>query len=247
MIKNIWTLFKREITSLFLAPIAYVLMFVFLLIQGYTFWILVSAMNNPGLKVEQSVIQLFFGGTFFFWISIILVASVVTMRLLSEEKKNGTFELLMTAPVRLFEVVLGKYCAACFFYFVLWLPTFLFVSVLVSFSSLEWGPILTGYLGIFLLGCLFMALGLFASSLTENQIVSAVLCFGLSLLFFSLSFLEFYVEQSSWGYLFNYVNLLEHMNDFGKGILDIQVFIYYGSLIAFFLFFSIRVLQFQRE
>ncbi len=242
-----WVLFKKELMSLFLMPVAYVLGFVFLLVQGYTFWILVAALNNPGVQVEQSVMQLFFGGTFFFWILVILLASVITMRLFAEEKKSGTFDLLMSAPVRLIELVLAKYLAPLFFYGMLWLPTLCFVLVLDHSVSLDWGPVVTGYLGVFLLGALFHAVGLFASSLTQNQIISAVLCFGLCLLLFSLSFLEFFVIKPEWSAFFNSVNMMGHMDDFGKGILDSQIITYYLSLTALFLFFSLKVLKFQSQ
>jgi len=245
--RTTFQLLKKELLSLFTTPIATILLFVFLLVNGYIFWILVTALNDPRVQVESSVMQLFFGGTLFFWFLVILVSSVVTMRLFSEESRQGTLELLMTSPVRESEVVCGKFCAAFLFYVFLWIPTLAYPLLLKQYSSLDWGPIWSGYLGVLLLGALFNAIGLFTSTLTKNQIIAAVLSFTFSLGLFSLSFLEFFIPLPEWGRIFNYVNMLDHMDNFGKGVLDSRILTYMISLTVFFLFLTVKRLGLRKQ
>lgn len=241
--KTIWILARRELLSYFCSPVAYVLLFVFLLVNGYTFWILLSALNDPRAQLNGAVMQIFFGGTFFFWLTVILIAAALSMRLFAEENRNGTLELLMTAPVRDTEVVLGKFCGAFIFYAILWIPTLIYPVLLSFYGQPDWGPIACGYLGCLLLGAVFLSIGLWTSTLTQNQIIAAVLSFALSLILFSLSFLEFFIPIPEWRPVFNYVNLIGHFDDFGKGVLDTRVFIYYGSLIVFFLYLTLKAVE----
>jgi len=245
--RTIFLLLKKEFTTLFTMPIATILIFVFLLVNGYTFWILISALNDPRVEVESSVMQLFFGGTLFFWFLVILISSVVTMRLFSEESRLGTLELLMTSPVRESEVVIGKFFAAFLFYLFLWIPTLAYPLLLNRYTPLDWGPIWSGYLGVLLLGALFNAIGLFTSTLTKNQIIAAVLAFTASLGLFSLSFLEFFMPVPEWGRVFGYFNMLDHMDDFSKGVLDSRVWVYNISLTVFFLFLTIKSIGVQKQ
>lgn len=238
--RTIAVLAKKELFSLFTLPATYILIFAFLLLNGYTFWILLSALNDPNVHVESSVMQLFFGGTLFFWFSVLLIVSVVTMRLFSEEKKNGTLELLLTAPVRNAEVVLGKFLGAFLFYVLLWIPTLVYPMLIERVASLDWGPVLTGYSGVLLLGFLLNSIGIFASSVTENQVIAAVISFFIAVLLFSFSFFEFFIPVPEWQKAFAYVNMLAHFDDMGKGIIDSRIWAYYGSLSLFFLVLTVK-------
>lgn len=244
--KSAWAIARRELLSTFCSPVAYVVAFVFLLVSGYTFWMLLSALNNPRALVNGAAMQLFFGGTLFFWLNVIVITAALTMRLFAEEAKSGTLELLLTAPVTDGEVVLGKFLGAFLFYLMLWLPTLVYPAALGFVSSPDWGPVACGYLGVVLLGALFLSIGLFASSLTKNQIIAAVLAFTACVALFSLSFLDFFVPLSGWKPVFNYVNMIGHFDDFGKGVVDTRVLAYYGTLTGFFLFLAWKRLQYAK-
>ena len=160
------------------------------------------------------------------------------MRSIAEELRSGTIEPLMTAPVSEAQVVAAKYLAAVTFYLFLWAPTLVYVLIIARSSEVDWGPIASGYLGIFGVGALCMAFGIFSSSVSKSQIVAAILTFVLltSFLFVSLAF-----DGTSEGVtkeVANHMNLLQHMDEFGKGIVDTRRLIFYSSTSILFLFFS---------
>ena len=135
--RNLWHLFKRDFTSYFYSPIAYVVLTVCLFFNGLTFNLILGALNNPGFPPTESAMELFFGRTIFFWLVALIIPPVLTMRLLSEEKKTGTMEVLMTAPVTDAEVVLAKFLAAFVFYLVIWLPTLIYPLIIEIFGNLD--------------------------------------------------------------------------------------------------------------
>ncbi len=232
----------RELRAYFLSPLAYVILAFFLLMNGYVFWVIVSYLNDPRSPIGAPL-ELFFGQTVFFWLVLMFITPVLTMRLLAEERRSGTIEVLMTAPVTEGQVVLGKYLAALLFYVFLWLPTLAYVALIAGYSEIDPGPILTGYLGVLGVGALFMAVGVFGSSFTRNQIVSAVVTFAVLMVLFTFGLLENLVNDDRLRQAFGYLNLWEHMNDFGRGILDTRRLVYYVSASAFFLFLSARILE----
>lgn len=182
--RNILAITTKELKTFFASPMAYVIAATFLMINGFFF-------AQDLLVVQLARMDGFFGpGSFL----LLLIGPILTMRLLAEEQKLGTLELLLTAPVRDEEVVLGKFLSVMGILLVMLLLTFYFPLLLLLFSEPDFGPILTGYLGMFLLSSCFLAVGLLASSLTSNQIVAAVLGVGVLLLFWLLggasSFLE---------------------------------------------------------
>jgi len=163
---------KREFFAYFVSPLAYVVLTAFLLIQGYTFYLIVLALNQP--ETPRTALMSLFFTSVFYWIFMMLVSAVVAMRLLSEERKTGSIETLLTAPVSEATVVAGKFAAGWCFFLFLWLPTVLYPVLLSRFGTLDWGPIASGYLGIALVGALFISAGTFASALTKNQIVAGM-------------------------------------------------------------------------
>ena len=166
-------LFKKELKSYFVSPIAWVVMSVFLLISGYFFTVILLSTNLPELKITFHNM----GITFLF------LSPLFTMRLLAEEKKLGTEELLFTLPLTDAQIVLSKYLASLTVFLILLGITWVYPLFLLSWGKPDMGPIFTGYLGLFLMGASFLAVGLFSSSLTENQIIAAVVGFGTLLLF----------------------------------------------------------------
>jgi ABC-2 type transport system permease protein len=176
------------------------------------------------------------------------LVAVVTMRLIAEEKRAGTLEPLLTAPVDAKDVVLGKFLGALGFYTTLWVPTLLYVLILRAYAPAgaapDPGPIAAGYLGTLLVGAGAIALGLAASSVTRNQIVAALLSFvGLSMLLLVGVLGDALVRTGPWSPVLQYVNLFRHMDDFGRGIVDSRRVIYHLGLVALGLFAAVRALE----
>ena len=239
---NLLALTSRELKAFWYSPIAYVVGALFLLLQGWVFWLLVAVLNDPRVDPSWTMAQFFFGGTFFFWFSVLLIAPLLTMRTFSEEKRTGTIEFLLTAPVTDTHVVLAKFLGAWLAYILLWTFTVVFFFVLRRFTAFDWGPVITGYLGTWLLGAVLIAIGVLASSLTRNQVIAAVLSFVAMLLLFSVGILDVFIrdpEASKW---IQYFSLMDHLRNFSKGVLDTRPMTFYLSLTAVFLFFTGRVI-----
>ncbi len=234
--------FQRELRAYFFSPLAYIIAALLLLINGGVFWLIVSYLNDPRSAIGAPL-ELFFGQTFFFWLVIVFVAAVLTMRLLSEERRSGTIEVLMTAPVTEGQVVVGKYLAALVFHMFLWLPTLVYPAMLAYYSEVDWGPVASGYLGILGIGSLFLAIGVFASALTRSQLIAAVVTFAILMFMIVVGFLENLITDESVKDLIAHLNLLQHMDEFGKGIVDTRRLVYYISASALLLFFSARALE----
>ncbi len=234
--------FLRELRAYFFSPLAWVVLFFFLLINGFIFALIVSFLNDPRSPAGPPL-ELFFGGTLFFWLILLFIGPVLTMRLLSEELRSGSIEVLMTAPVTEGQVVAGKYLAAFAFYLFLWLPTALYAVVVDRFSDVDWGTIAAGYLGIALVGALFLAIGVLGSALSKNQIVAAIITFALNLLVFMVVFLTNLANDPKLKDLFGHVSIAEHMEEFSKGIVDTRRLVFYLSTTLFFLWFASRALE----
>ena len=240
--KGILANLVREFRAYFFSPLAYIVAALVLLINGVVFWLIVSYLNDPRAAIGAPL-QLFFGQTFFFWLVIVFVAAVLTMRLLSEERRSGTIEVLMTAPVTEEQVVLGKYLAALGFYIFLWMPTLAYPSVLAYYSEVDWGPVAAGYLGVFGVGALFLSVGLLASALTRSQLVAAILTFALLIPLFTFGLLENLFNDATVKQAFSYLNLWQHMEEFSKGIVDTRHLVYYLSATVLFIFLSAKALE----
>ncbi len=235
---------KREFFSYFVSPLAYVVLTAFLLINGYVFYLIVLALNAPDTP-RTALMSLFFTNVFY-WIFMMLVSSVVSMRLVSEERKSGSIESLLTAPVSEGTVVTGKFIGGWCFFLFLWLPTILYPILLARYGRLDWGPIAAGYLGIALMGALFISAGTFASSLTKNQIVAAIIGFVLILAIFLVGIFRDFVNDPRVREALTYLNLIEHMEDFARGIVDTRRIVYAVSVVVFFLFVSARTLEMNK-
>ena len=251
---KIWAIFKKEMRLYFTSPVAWVVFTIFLLIAGYFFYSIFafftlasmqSAMNpqmGRDLNVTDSVMRPLFSNIS---VILLLLMPLVTMRLFAEERRSGTIELLLTYPVRDGAVLAGKYLAALGLYAIMIGLTLLYPGIVVYFARLEWGPILTGYLGLLLMGATFIAVGVFASSLTENQIVASVATFGTLLIFWVIS----WASDSAGGALgrvLSHISLTEHFDSFSKGVIDTKDLIYYLNLTILALFLTLRSLDSKR-
>jgi ABC-2 type transport system permease protein len=232
---------ERELKAYFYSPLAYVVLTFFLLVQGYYFSVIVAYLADPRFPAGKPL-ELFFGQTIFTWLVLIFAGTFLTMRLISEELRSGTIETLMTAPVSETHVVLGKYAAALLFYLFLWAPTLVFCGIVRWFTPVDWGPIAASYLGIVGIGALFLAVGLFASATSKNQIVAAVASFFFVLVLFSIGLLESLANGETARAVLGYLNLWQHMDDFAKGVVDTRRLVYYASGAGFFLFLTTRAL-----
>ncbi len=251
---KIWAIFKKEMRLYFTSPVAWVVFTIFLLIAGYFFYSIFafftlasmqSAMNpqmGRDLNVTDSVMRPLFSNIS---VILLLLMPLVTMRLFAEERRAGTIELLLTYPVRDGAVLAGKYLAAFGLYAIMIGLTLLYPGIVVYFARLEWGPILTGYLGLLLMGATFIAVGVFASSLTENQIVAAITTFGALLIFWILGWSADYAGGTA-GKVLQFLSILEHNDSFSKGVLDTKDVLYYLNFTVLALFLTLRSLEARR-
>ncbi|MGC8723478.1 MAG: ABC transporter permease [Acidobacteriota bacterium] len=236
---------RKELTSYFFAPMAYIVIAAFLLMNGFIFSVILAALSQPGAFSAQPML-LFFGGTTFFWIFMIVMTPVITMKLGAEERKTGTIETLMTAPVSDLEVVIGKYLGAMALYAAAWLPTVLYVWALTAYSKVDAGPVISGYLGVLMVGMFFIAIGLFTSLVSKNQVVAAILCFAILLLLILISILTFLVTDPFWKPILQYVDLWSIMQGFAKGVVDSRSVVYCLSGTALFLALGYQAMQTRR-
>ena len=243
--RKTWAIIRRELIAYFSSPLAYIVMTAFLLMQGYIFYLIVSFLNNPQTPA-MTPLRLFFGGTIFFWLFLLFVVPVITMRLIAEERRSGTIEVLLTSPVTEVQVIAAKFAAALTFYVALWLPTVLYVVVLTRHSEIDLGPVLAGYVGVLLLGFLFLAVGTFASTLTDNQLIAAIIAFAVMVIFFSIGLVEQLVMSSAVKSVLGHMNLWNQMDDFAKGIVDSRHVIYQLSVGVLFLFLAAKSLEVKK-
>lgn len=251
---KIWPVFKKELRLYFTSPIAYVVITIFLLIAGYFFYSILAffslvsmqSVMNPAmgrdLNVTDSVMRPLFSNLS---VILLLLMPLLTMRLVAEERRSGTIELLLTYPVRDGAVLISKYLAALTVYALMLGLTLLYPGILLYFTRVEWGPLATGYLGLVLMGALFLAVGVLASSLTENQIVAAVVTFGIVLMLWVIGWSADYAG-GPWGKILAHLSLVEHNDSFSKGVLDTKDVIYYLDLTLLALFLALCSLAARR-
>ena len=244
-----WTLLRRELAAFFCSLTGYVIIAAVTLLIGLSFVMLIRNLGTDPFSMP--VTELFFN-SFLFWIIVILVTPVITMRLFALEKASGTYETLMTTPVGDLEVVAAKFAAAAVFYLVMWLPTLACLFIVRYFtnqtSALDGGTLGGMYLGIALSGGLFLALGCFASSLTRSQVVAAVISLATGVALFILAFLaQVNPTTQQWpAQVLLYFNLFKQMDDFTRGVVDTRTVVFYLSLTFFFLFLTLRTVESRR-
>src|SRR5580658_3165632 len=216
------TLARRELASFFYSWIAYIVIAGAMFLTGLGFVALLDRLQ--GEPTSMPLTEIFLGGCF--WLILLFSAPIITMRLFSLEKYSGTFETLMTTPVSDWQVVLAKFTAAIIFYMLMWLPLLGCVFVLRYFARgsnvLDPGTLGGTFLGIFFTGCLYMAAGCFASSLTRSQIVAAMISFAIGLAFFLVGYMAGPMDlQKTWaGQALSCVSVTGQMNDFARGVVD---------------------------
>jgi ABC-2 type transport system permease protein len=200
---------------------------------------------NPmagSLNVTDGVLRPLFSN---FSVILLLLLPLVTMRLFAEERRSGTIELLLTYPVRDGAVLLGKFFAAFALYTLMIALTLLYPAILWYFAPLEWGPVATGYLGLLLMGAAFLAVGVFASSLTENQIVAALVAFLILLMFWVVGWSADFADPAI-ARVLQHLSLTEHNDSFSKGVLETKDIVFYVNFTLVALFLALRSLEARR-
>ena len=225
-------IFKKEFKSYFVSPIAYIVIAIFLLVTGWFFFATFFLIGQANLRNFFSMLPIIFS----------FVIPAITMRLVSEELNIGSYEILLTMPVTFSDVVVGKFMAALAFVVAMLIPTMSYPITVTALGQLDWGPVMGGYIGSFLLGGAFCAIGLFASALTRNQIVAFIIgmaiCFCLTLIDKMLVFLP----TATLGF-FHYLGVGTHFENISKGIIDSRDILYFISLCFIGLYGTHLVLQ----
>jgi ABC-2 type transport system permease protein len=233
---KIFAVMKKELQSFFFSPIAYIVFASFLLIVGYLFWVVLVTSKMASLE------PLLYNASFV----LLLASPVMTMRLISEERKSRTMELLLTSPISPVEIVTGKFLACLVLYVVLIILTFQYPLILAQYSNeFDMGPVYSGYIGLILLSAAFISIGLFASSLSENQVISAMLSFGGMLLFWIFGWAEKAFENS-FGEILGSLSIFDRYADFLRGIIDSGNVVFFIIFTFIWLFLATRVLESER-
>lgn len=243
-------LLKKELKAFFVSPVAYIVLALVMILSGFSFRAALAVLEAA--PSEGSIVTWTFHANWF-WLSYFFIFPLLTMRLFAEERKLGTLETLFTAPVRAWQVVGSKFVAALILYCVLWLPS------LGNFALVDWisagqvdipkGALEGSYVILFFMGAFNLAVGCFASSLTANQIVAAILSFTMSLMHFLLGVFILYVGRKvpeQFVEIVNYIASVDHIRTFTSGLIDTRPLVYYASLTLLFLGFTHQVVEFRR-
>ena len=236
--RNVWTIARRELYAYFGSPIAYISMAAFLAVMGLLYWLFIVYTQEATMRYILS------NG----WLSFLLIlfSAVITMRLLAEEQRSGTIELVLTAPVRDWELVLGKYLASLILFLVMMVITFYQPIIMKSLGNPDLSATASGYLGFFLAGAALLAIGTMTSTFTRNQVVAAVLAIAISVALWLIQFAGARSPGTFVGEFLNKLAFFNHYFDFSDGLIDTQHIIYYVSMAAVALFIATRVVEARR-
>lgn len=258
-LRGVGAIYRKEMGHYFVSPVAYIVIGVFLVIAGLFYYTILTFYMERALAASMQAMQ--FGGPSDIDVAGMTINSLfsvlgqvalfllpmLTMGVYAEERRRGTMELLMTSPVTDFQIVLGKYLASFSLYGIMLLPTLAYHGVLLWKSEPRppLGNILAGYLGILLLGAAFLALGNFVSSLTESQLIAAVLTFCVALVLWVIDIAGGGAGTTR-GEIFQYLSVLRHYEDFARGVVDTTSLVFYGSLVVLGLFLTLRSVDSMR-
>jgi ABC-2 type transport system permease protein len=245
--KAVATIAWREMRAFFLSPMAYVVLTAWLLWSGISFYLLAQYFAAQlASSPTDNPLSAFFGGTTLFFMPLLVFVPVLTMRLIAEERRSGTIEPLLTAPVGEGSIVMGKYLAAMSFWIAMWVPTTLYVWLTSRYGDVDLGTVGASYLGIFGIGLYYMAIGLLMSAVARNQIVAAVLTFLALGMLFALGLGEFVFPDEERRQLFGYLSIWGHMEAFAKGIVDTRYLVFDLTITVLALTWAILVLRARR-
>lgn len=250
---NILAIARKELRSYFASPIAWVILGLFALLFGfffYTFLVLFvrQSMQMGQMGGPQTVnVNLYMIRPLLQNASVIIlfVLPMITMRTYAEEKRSGTIELLLTSPVTDVQIIVGKFLGALALYAAMLVVTALYVALLFRYGDPEWRPIVSGYLGLLLLGACFISVGLLVSSMTRNQIVAGMATFGVFLMLWVIGWIGDFAGPTT-RTIVSYLSITDHFDDFSKGVIDTKHVVYYLSFITFGLFLTAKAVDSER-
>lgn len=231
-----FAIYKREFMSYFRSPIGCVFMGMFLLISGLFFTTGNVFSNSASVGALMSNISFIF----------ILIVPILTMRLISDDRRNKTDQLLITSPLSIPNIVIGKFLAACTVFLITLLITLIYVFIMSIFGTPALGQAFVSYLGFFLMGCCFIAVGTLMSALTENQITAAITTFGTILSFFLMDTLSADIKIKWLGTIMNWLSIYTRFSPFASGLLSIDNTVYLLTFMFIFLFLTVRVIEKRR-
>jgi ABC-2 type transport system permease protein len=252
-VNNILAIAHKELKAYFASPIAYVVIGLFALMFGFFYYTLLGIFIEQGMRMmglqggptqnvnDQMIRPLFLNAS----VLLLFILPMITMRTYSEEKRSGTIELLLTAPLTDFQIIIGKFLGAMALYAAMLAVTFVHVGLLFAFGSPEWLPIVTGYLGLLLMGGCFISVGLLISSFTRNQIVAVMATFAVFLLLWVINWAGPLTGPRTSAVL-DYLSITTHLDDFTRGVIDTKHVVYYVSFMAFGLFLTARSVDTER-
>jgi len=240
-----WALVKRELFAFFVTPLAWVLIVAFLVVQGMHFYLLVDHFaTQPEAAGDETPVSAFFGNTVVLYLVLFMLVPPITMRAFAEERRSGTIEALMTAPVSSAAVVLAKYAVALVTYVVMWIPTVLYLVILGRTGALDWRVAGSAYAGVLLVGAAYLSLGICASALTRSQFLAMIWTALVLLVLFIVGLGEFLTnEGTAMHAVCAYVSVWAHMNDFASGLVDTRRLVFYGTLVVLPLFVTTRAVD----
>jgi ABC-2 type transport system permease protein len=252
-VSNVIAIAQKELKGYFASPIAYIVIGFFVLLFGFFYYTLLMIFNqqsmgmggmpgSPSQNVNEGMLRpLFLNAS----VILLFVLPMITMRTYSEEKRSGTIELLLTAPLTDFQIIMGKFLGAMGLYAAMLAVTLIHMAAIFVFGTPEWLPLVTTYLGLLLMGGCFISVGLLISSLTKNQIVAGMITFAVFLLLWVINWVGSFAGPRTQQVL-DYLSITNHLEDFTRGILDSKHFVYYLSFIAFGLFLTARSVDTER-
>lgn len=240
---GLWAVYRREMLSLWVTPLAWLLLFVFLLLQGLSFYLVVDHFSHfADRSIDQGPVQSYFS-SFFVPFSILLVCPALTMGMFAEERRSGTIESLLTAPVSASAVVLAKFAAVYSTYGLLWLPTLLYVVIVRNLGEVDPAVIASSYAGVLGVGAAYVAVGGLMSSLTRSQLAASMLTTSVLFGLFIVGVGEQVFDPGPLQQLCHHVSMLSQIDDFSRGIVDARRLVFDGSTALLSLFLTCRVVD----
>jgi ABC-2 type transport system permease protein len=243
-VSGFWPIFKRDLFAIFVTPMAWALIVIFLLLEGLNFyWLTVHFANQVDLAVDHGPLQWFFGETILFYLPLLMLPPALTMRSFAEERRAGTIESLLTAPVSTPGVVLAKWCAALATYLVAWAPTLLYIVILRRAGDVDWRVVGSSYLGVVLIGASFLSIGVLMSAMSKSQFVAVLLSLAVTVGLFILGIGEFIFDRGLAHDICSHISIWSQMADFSKGQIDSRHLVFHLSLTILPLFICVRVVD----
>lgn len=251
--RNVAAIAHKELRAYFASPIGWTVIGFFALLYGYFFYALLAYFERQSMQMgmgmgpqTMNVNQMLIGPLLMnVTVVLLFVLPMVTMRTYSEEKRSGTIELLLTSPISDWQIILGKFTGAMLLYAAMLAVTLIHMGLLFLYGNPEWKPVLTGYLGLLLMGGCFISVGLLISSLTKNQIVAGMITFAVFLLLWVINWIGTFVGPTAQAVL-QHLSITDHFDDFARGVLDTKHLVYYTSFILFGLFLTAKSVDSER-